>query len=77
MLYRTRKTLVLERYLIVTNTITIAWKELKIYFQTPTAYVVAAMFVGFAGITFILNVIGTNPEASVRSLVVPSSIFYI
>ena len=59
------------------NTLTIAWKELKIYFLTPTAYVVAAMFVVFAGITFILNVIGTNPEATVRSFVVPSSIFYI
>ncbi len=67
----------LERYLRVNNTLTIAWKELKIYFQTPTAYIVSAMFVVFAGITFILNVIGTSPEATVRSFVVPSSIFYI
>jgi ABC-2 type transport system permease protein len=59
------------------NTFAIAWKELKIYFTTPTAFVVGAMFLIYAGITFVLSITGRSPEASVRSFILPASTFFI
>ncbi len=53
------------------NTLTIAWKETKGYFATPTAYVVGGMFLVLTGIFFVSDVTPTNqiPEASVRGFV--------
>lgn len=59
------------------NVWAIAWKELRIYFQTPTAYVVGGMFVLQAGIWFVLDVLSVNPQASVRPFVEEAVIFYI
>ena len=59
------------------NVWAIAWKELRIYFQTPTAYVVGGMFVLQAGIWFILDILSVNPQASVRPFVEEAVIFYI
>ena len=59
------------------NVWAIAWKELRIYFQTPTAYVVGGMFVLQAGIWFVLDVLSVNPQASVRPFVEEAVIFNI
>ena len=59
------------------NLAAIAWKELRIYFQTPTAYVVGAMFVLHAGIWFVLDVLSPTPEAALRSFAGPSTTFFI
>ena len=59
------------------NLAAIAWKELRIYFQTPTAYVVGAMFVLHAGIWFVLDVLSPTPEAAVRAFAGPSTTFFI
>lgn len=59
------------------NVWAIAWKELRVYFQTPTAYVVGGMFVLQTGIFFVLDVLSASPEASVRPFLEESVIFYI
>ena len=61
----------------MTNTAAIAWKEIKTYFATPTAYIVGAMYLAFTGIWFVLGVTGQTPEASVRVFIVRSSQFLI
>ena len=61
----------------LTNLTAIAWKELRIYFQTPTAYIVGAMFVLHAGIWFVLEVLSPTPEATIRAFAVPSTTFFI
>ena len=55
----------------------IAWKELQVYFTTPTAYIIGAMFLIYAGIIFVLDITSQTPEASVRSFILPSSTFFI
>jgi len=59
------------------NTLAIAWKEIQVYFTTPTAYVIGAMFLIYAGIMFVLDVTSQTPQASVRSFILPSSFFFI
>ncbi len=59
------------------NLVAIAWKELRVYFQTPIAYVVGAMFVLHAGIWFVLEVLSPTPEATVRAFAGPSTTFFI
>ena len=59
------------------NTLAIAWKESKVYFLTPTAYVVGAMFLVLTGIFFVRDVTSTFPEATVRGLVDWASFFII
>ncbi len=57
------------------NTLTIAWKETKAYFLTPTAYIVGAMFLVLTGIFFVLEVTRPFAEASVRDFVAWASLF--
>ena len=57
------------------NTLTIAWKEIKSYFSTPTAYVISAMFLVLTGIFFVDDATRPFAEASVRSIVDWSSFF--
>ncbi len=55
------------------NTLTIAWKEGKLYFSTPTAYVVGAMFLALTGVFFVDAATLPFAEASIRDLVLRSS----
>ena len=55
------------------NTLTIAWKETKLYFSTPTAYIVGAMFLALTGVFFVDGVTLPFAEASIRNLVLRSS----
>lgn len=59
------------------NTIAIAWKEIKAYFQTPTAYIVGAMFLILTGIFFVLDATGSFAQASVTGFVVRATNFSI
>jgi len=61
----------------VRNTFAIAWKEGKLYFSTPAAYVVGAMFLVLTGIFFVDAVTLPFAEASVRTLVSRSSFLLI
>ena len=55
------------------NMLTIAWKETKLYFSTPTAYIVGAMFLALTGVFFVDGVTLPFAEASIRNLVLRSS----
>jgi ABC-2 type transport system permease protein len=59
------------------NTTAVAWKEIKAYFQTPTAYVVGAMFLILTGIFFVLDATGAFAQASVTGFVVRATNFSI
>lgn len=53
----------------MTNTMYVAWKEIRAYFSTPMAYVVGAMFLLLTGIFFVFDITGPFAEASVRGLI--------
>ena len=57
------------------NTTTIAWKETKAYFTTPTAYIVGAMFLVLTGIFFVFDMTRPFAEASLRNFVSWASLF--
>ena len=57
------------------NTFTIAWKETRAYFTTPTAYIVGAMFLVLTGIFFVFDMTRPFAEASVRNFVSWASLF--
>ncbi len=59
----------------MSNTTTIALKELKSYFSTPMAYVIGAMFLVLTGIFFVTDVTQPFAEASVRGFVSWTSFF--
>ena len=64
------------------NTMTIALKESKVYFSSPMAYVVGAMFLILTGIFFVDDVtsidVGTPfPEASIRGVISSASFFIV
>ena len=59
------------------NTTTIAWKETKAYFTTPTAYIVGAMFLVLTGIFFVFDMTRPFAEASVRSFVTWAGLFIV
>ena len=59
----------------MTNTFTIAWKETKAYFTTPTAYIVGAMFLVLTGIFFVFDMTRPFAEASVRNFVSWANLF--
>ncbi len=59
------------------NTLHIAWKESKIYFATPAAYTVGAMFLALTGVFFVFEVTAPFSEASVRGIVEWASFFII
>ena len=59
------------------NTFNIAWKETKLYFGTPAAYIVGAMFLGLTGVFFVADVTAPFAEAGVRGIVDWASFFVI
>ena len=59
------------------NTFNIAWKETKLYFGTPAAYIVGAMFLGLTGVFFVAEVTAPFAEAGVRGIVDWASFFVI
>ena len=59
------------------NTLNIAWKETKLYFGTPAAYIVGAMFLGLTGVFFVADVTAPFAEAGVRGIVDWASFFVI
>ena len=66
----------------MTNIFAIAWKESKIYFSTPMAYVVGAMFLVLTGIFFVNDITNFDmstrfPEASIRGVITSSSFFIV
>ncbi len=56
------------------TTLVIAWKEIKTYFTTPMAYIVALVFLALTGYYFIANILGSVlSEASISGFVIPSA----
>ena len=42
----------------------VAWKEIQIYFSSPTAYIVGMIFLALAGFFFVRDLDSPFPEAS-------------
>ena len=60
------------------NIQTIWSKEVRTYFGSPIAYVIAAVFVGMTGFSFALSVEGRFPEATVRGFLFgPTGAFFL
>lgn len=56
------------------TTVVIAWKEIKTYFTTPMAYIVAMVFLALTGYYFITGLLGSVlPEASISGFVLPAA----
>ncbi|MBI4308032.1 MAG: ABC transporter permease subunit [Chloroflexi bacterium] len=55
------------------NILTITGKEIKTYFASPMAYVVAAVFLVINGYFFVASLSGAFPEATIRGFIFPSS----
>ena len=45
----------------------VAWKEIQIYFSSPTAYIVGMIFLALAGFFFVRDLADPFPEASLGS----------
>ena len=45
----------------------VAWKEIQVYFSSPTAYIVGAMFLALSGFFFSRDLNNAFPEASLSS----------
>ena len=45
----------------------VAWKEIQIYFSSPTAYIVGMIFLALAGFFFVRDLADPFPEASLSS----------
>ena len=54
------------------SSLAIAWKEIQAYFASPTAYIVALIFVGFTGIVFVVSINSPFPEATIRGYIGPT-----
>ena len=54
----------------MTNTLVIAWKELRTYFSSPIAFVIMTAFLVFTGLLFIDSLSGTFREATLRGFFV-------
>jgi ABC-2 type transport system permease protein len=60
------------------NVQTIWGKELRSYFGSPIAYVIAAIFLALSGLSFALSVTGRFPEATVRGFLFgPTGAFFL
>jgi len=59
------------------RTFTIALKETQIYFSTPGAYIVGAMFLVLTGVFFVSDITTPFAEASVREIVNWASFFMV
>ena len=55
----------------------ITYKELNTYLSSPIAYVLAAVFIGLAGLLFSLSLGGSFPEATVRGFVGPGVVLLL
>jgi len=58
------------------NTITIAWKETKIYFSSPMAYIIMAVYCSLASYYFVTSISGVLPEATIRGFILPSTLIF-
>lgn len=45
----------------------VAWKEIQVYFSSPTAYIIATIFLALAGFFFVRDLGDPFPEASLSS----------
>jgi ABC-2 type transport system permease protein len=61
----------------VNNARHVAWKEIRTYFASPMAYVVAAAFVAITGFFFVASVSDVRPEASIRGYIAGTIFFMI
>jgi ABC-2 type transport system permease protein len=59
------------------NIQTIAWKEVKTYFASPMAYVVAASFLAITGFFFVASVSDPFSEASIRGYIAGAIFFMV
>ena len=59
------------------NTAAIAWREVRTYFTSPIAYIVAAVFLALTGYFFVTSISGTFSEAATRGFLEPSTLFLI
>ncbi len=59
------------------NIQTIAWKEIKTYFASPMAYVVAASFLAITGFFFVASVSDPFSEASIRGYIAGAIFFMV
>ncbi|MDP3063873.1 MAG: ABC transporter permease [Chloroflexota bacterium] len=60
------------------NTLIIAWKETRTYFTTPTAYIVALVFLALTGWFFVRDILGASlPEASIRGFLTPTTFIMV
>ena len=59
----------------------VAWKEIQVYFGTPTAYIVGMIFLALTGIVFAIGVVPSEnnpfPEATLGSFFTWTSLFLI
>jgi len=58
------------------NIAAITWKETKIYFSTPGAYIIAMVFLALTGYFFVQSISVALPEASIRNWAVSSIIVF-
>ena len=59
------------------NVQTIAWKEVRTYFASPMAYVVAAAFLAITGFFFVASVSDAFSEASIRGYIAGAIFFMV
>lgn len=59
------------------NISTVAWKETKLYFGSPMAYIIAAVFLALTGYYFIQSISVPFAEATIRGWIVPSLSVFI
>ena len=59
------------------NTAAITWKELRTYFASPVAYIIAAVFLSLTGVLFVGSISGTFPEATIRGYLEPTALFVV
>lgn len=59
------------------NTVAIFWKETKIYFTSPMAYIIAGVFLAITGYLFVQSISTTFPEASIRGWLEGSTTVFI
>ena len=55
----------------------VAWKEIQIYFSSPTAYIVGMIFVALTGFFFVRDLSNPFPEASLSSFFQGATIILI
>jgi ABC-2 type transport system permease protein len=55
----------------------IAWKELYVYFSSPMAYIIAAVFLALTGFFFVDSISGPLPPASLRDVLSNSTFIFV